>query len=398
MQDLGAAQEEEAPKVDSAPDWTPWGQPRRAEDAVETAFHHQMVLIREAGGPAQIAKPGDVFVGAGAALEWSPMLWAMAGRRPGRTAGGLATGRTFVGEGERLFTTINAVCEQLFEGGVLGDPSRDRWIAMLENRRAVCEARAIAYRHLIVPEGHAIYAEAIPGAPRLSPNRPLQRILAAAPQALRDVIVYPLDALVDGRAKADTSQPHDIHVTGYGAYLIYRALVRTLPMIDEADILREEDLRTRSFLHAGDVARAAGWPARRLTMHERPPFSFKTVVKGESYRTHQVDVMESEDARLPRLVMFRTSNSSRLFPYLLKHFSRIVAVASNDAFYDLIESERPDAVVAEMPERYFAPNRQSPNATDYGAPPGDRLDEFERLTGHALPLPGAISQARSPAP
>jgi len=385
-------QDGEEAREDPAPDWTPWGQPRRAEEGVETAFHHPMVLIREAGGPARIVRPGDVFVGAGAALEWSPMLWALGGKRPGRSTDSLATSRVFAGEGERLFSTIDAVCEQLFEGAGLGDVSRDSWIAALEGRRAFCAARGIHYRHLVVPEGHAICADAIPGRPRLSENRPLRRVLAAAPPTLRETFVYPLDDLVNARARQETVLPHDVHVTGYGAYLIYRALAASLPMIDPMSILAPEDLRSRSVLHAGDVARAARWPARRVTLHERPPFTFKAVVKGASYRTHQVDVLESEDSALPRLVMFRTSNSALLFPYLLLHFSRIVAVASTEAFFDLIESERPAAVVAEMPERYFASNRQTPDVTDYGVPPHDHIDEFQTLTGHALPLPGARNE------
>ncbi len=389
-------QDAELSKVETAPDWTPWGQPRRAEDGVETAFHHPMVLMRENGGPARIAKPGDVFVGAGAPVEWSPMPWALGGRRPGRSTSDLATSRAFAGEGERLFSTIDAVNEQLFEGGVLGDASRDRWIEALEARRAFCEARGVVYRHLVVPEGHAIRADAIPGSPRLSENRPLRRILAAAPERLRAAFVYPLDALVN--AHEETSLPHDVHVTGYGAFLIYRALAASLPMIDPATVLAPEDLRARTVLHSGDVARAAGLPARRVKLHERPPFPFRAVIKGASYRTNQVDVLESEAAALPRLVMFRTSNSALLFPYLLRHFSRIVAVASNEAFYDLIDSERPAAVIGEMPERYFAPARRNENMTDYGSPPFDRLDEFEALTGYALPLPGAISATQNPGP
>ena len=391
-------QDAEPAKVVSAPDWTPWGQPRRADEGIETAFHHRLVLIREAGGPAEIAKPGDIFVGAGAAVEWSPMPWALGGRRPGRSTDTLQSSRAFVGEGDRLFTTINAVCEQLFEGGVLGDASRDRWIEALEARRAFCEARGIVYRHLVVPEGHALAADAIPGGPRLAENRPLQRILAAAPERLRATFVYPLEALVDARAREETALPHDVHVTGYGAFLVYRALAASLSMIDPASMIALEDLRVRTYLHGGDVAHAAGWPGRRVKTHERPPFPYKALVKGASYRTYQVDVLESEKASLPRLVMFRTSNSGLLFPYLLHHFSRIAAVASNEAFYDLIESERPAVVVGEMPERYFAPHRQSGNLTDYGAPPNEHVDEFEKLTGHALPLPGAISPVQTPEP
>ena len=378
------------PEIAFAPDWTPWGQPRLAEEGIETAYHHPMVLIREAGGVARIARPSEVFVGEGSRVEWSPMLWALTGRRPRRGADSLETSRTFRGEGDRLYTTINGVCEQLFEGGGLGRESCDAWVRALEARLAFCEARGIVYRHLVVPEGHAVYADAIPGRPRLSPDRPLRRVLAAASVRLRAAFVYPLDALVNGRAQEETALPHDVHVTGYGAFVIYRALAASLPMIAPSALLGAQDLRSRTVLHAGDVARAAGLPARRIKMHEPPPVAIETPVKGDTYRTHQVDVLESADKTLPKLVMFRTSNASQLFPYLIRHFSRIAAVASTYAFFDLIESERPAAVVAEMPERYFAHSHAHSEATDFGAPPNDETDAFERRTGHKLPLPGSI--------
>ena len=389
MQDENTAKEPRLPQVVRAPDWTPWGAPRQGAEGVETAFHHRLILIRQAGGAARIAKPSEAFVSAGAGVEWSPAPWALAGRRPGRGASSLEQAKVIVGAGDRLFTTLNSVCEQLFEDGVLGASGLRRWVAALEARLAYCAARGVVYRQLIVPDSHSAYADALPGAPRLNENRPIRRILQAASPALREAFVYPLDALIAGRAQEDTFFAHDVHPTGWGASIIYRALAAKLPMIDPAKILGPDDLRVRNFLHAGDVARAAGLQARRVTMHEAPPVPKKELVKGATYRSNQVDVMVGEDASLPRLLMFRTSNSTQQFPYLMRHFSRITAVASTEVLYDLIESERPDAVVAEMPERYFATTRLSVDTAEYGTPPLDPADVFESRTGHKLPLPEA---------
>jgi hypothetical protein len=145
----------------------------------------------------------------------------------------------------------------------------------------------------------------------------------------------------------------------------------------------------RQFLAAGDLARSVGAPARRVDIHEPPAPKYRTLVKGASYRKHQVDVLQSEATSLPRLVLFRTSNSSRLMVYLMRHFSRIAAVATIDVFYDLVESERPDAVIAEMPERYFAMHQPNVDDTVRATPPDDPADAFEARTGCALPLPRA---------
>ena len=389
MQDGKPPEELERSQVVTAPDWTPWGQPRRGAEGVETAFHHPLILLRQSGGAARVVKTADVFVGEGAKVEWSPMPWAHAGRRPGRGAAAMRNARVILGEGERLFTTLDSVCEQFFEDDALGANGLAGWVAALEGRLAFCEARAIVYRHLIIPDSHAVYADAMPGAPRLSERRPLRALRAALSPAMRAALVYPLDDLVDGRAQEETAFPHDVHPTGFGAYLIYRALVRALPGIDPASVVQAENLVVNSFVHAGDVAHAAGLPARRVKMHHAPKVPYKSLIKGSSYKTYQVDVLVGENAALPRAVMFRTSNATQQFPYLMRHFSRLVAVASKEAFFDLIESERPDMVIAEMPERYLANARLNVDASDFGTPPTDLTDAFEQRTGHALPLPQA---------
>lgn len=372
-----------------APEWTPWGRPRLGERGPETAFHHALVLARARGSEAiRVIAPGDLIVGGDPAqFEWSPMPWALRGRRQWLAPGGVASGTVFQGLGDRLFGFGDSVCEQLFEGRGFGERSLEGWLTALERRVAYCEQRGIIYRHLVMPESHAIYPDAIPGAPKLSPQRPIAQILARAGESLRATIVYPLEAMIAGRAKAETAHPHDVHCTGYGCFLCYRALMATLTAIGPAEILREDQLLSRNFLLAGDLARAVGAPPRRVDQLVAPPVKHRAIIHGASYKANQVDVIECEAAPPRRLVMFRTSNSTLLFPYLMRHFSRIAAVASVHACFDLIESERPDVVIAEMPERYFAPHHSAASEVDRGMRLVDSEHDFEARTGHKLPLP-----------
>ena len=213
------------------------------------------------------------------------------------------------------------------------------------------------------------------------------RVLRHGGDALRRHVVYPLDEMIAGLAKAEVFYPHDCHYSGYGSFLCYRALMATLPGLDPARIVREGDLQVRTIFVAGDIARSVGAPGRRIEVHEPAPTPYKSIVKGTSYKTHQVDVYKTDEVSLPTLTLFRTSNSSRLIPFFVRHFSRIVAVASTRVFYDLVESERPDYVFAEMPERYFAMHQENADETDRAAPPDDTKDAFETRTGHKLPLP-----------
>jgi hypothetical protein len=376
------------PGVAEAPDWTPWGEPRRAERGVETAYHHSLILLRRRGDAAlRVVAPGDVLADRGAALEWSPMPWAHRGRRLSRTTHQLGPGWAFRGADDRLFPATDAVGEQIFEGESLGEASLEGWTQTLARRTTHFAQAKIVYRLLVVPESHAIYADKIDGQPRPSPQRPLLRIWNRADPATRASIVYPLDALIAGRARHEVSHPHDVHLTTYGYFLVYRELMRTIPGIDPGRLLREEDLKVRTALVAGDIARSVGAPARRVNVWDAPVPPHKALVKGTSYKPNQIDVFEGEDRSLPKLLLFRTSNSSHLFMHFLRHFSRVAALASPHVYYDLVESERPDVVIVEMPERYFAHAASGPNVTDRGLPPRDPQDEFEARVGQALPLP-----------
>ena len=382
--------------VAKAPDWTPWGRPRMGEHGVETAFHHRLILVRARGGSkVQVATPSDVFVGGDpSGLEWSPMLWALRGRRRYLSYPVFTPASVLQGRDDRLFFIAESICEQLFEGRVLGARGLKRWTEALARRIDFCEARGITYRHLVVPDAHAVYADAIPFAPKLSEERPLMQVLSAGGARLSERVVYPLDAMIAGRARFETAHRHDVHCTGYGYFLCYRELIKSLPNIDLTHLAEESDLQAREAFIAGDIARGAGLPGRRVEYHDAPHPRIKAIIKGTSYRLNQVDVLESEYTDLPRLVMFRTSNSSHLLTYLMRHFSRIAAVATRSCHYELIESERPDVVIGEMPERYFAPGPPSASDTDFAMPPNDSDQMFETATGYALPLPRGEAEPR----
>ena len=383
--------------VAKAPDWTAWGRPRMGEHGVETAFHHRLVLVRARGGSkVEVVAPSDVAIdGDPSTVEWSPMLWALRGRRRYRSYPAFTPASVLQGRDDRLFHIAESVCEQLFEGRVLSARGLKHWTEAITRSIDFCEARGIAYRHLVIPDAHAVYADAIPFAPKLSEERPLMQILSAGGARLSESVVYPLDAMIAGRAKFETSHPHDVHCTGYGYFLCYRELIKSLPNIDLTHLAEESDLQAREAFIAGDVARGAGLPGRRVEYHDAPHPRIKAIVKGTSYRINQVDVLESEYTELPRLVMFRTSNSSHLLTYLMRHFSRITAVATIDFHYELIESERPDVVIGEMPERYFAPGPQSASDADFAKSLHDSHQEFENATGYALPLPQGESEPAS---
>ena len=274
-------------------EWLPWGRTRATQRGVETAFHHPLIAIRVKGDACvRVVNPGEtVSWPTEAEIEsWRPMAWAEAGRRGWRTLGTLGPHSAFRGADGHLFHTINSVCEQLFEGDALGSGGAGQWRDLLRRRVEWCGARNIVYRHLVIPEHHSVYPDMIPDAPSLSMQRPLLRVMEGLEPEVRDTIVYPLSEMIAGRARGDTSLRHDVHFTGYGAFICYRALVGSLASIDTSEVVQEEDLREREIFVAGDVAHALNEPGQRVKIHEPPRVKQKGIIKGTSFRTNQVDL------------------------------------------------------------------------------------------------------------
>ena len=367
--------------------WFDWKSPRKTSEGFDTPFHHAVVEVQtdDAGGSMAI-NPLELSSADFENVRWRPMPWATSGSYC--YASKLGPDNVFEGNDGHLFHCINSVCEQVIEGGGLTTPKCREWTNAQRRRLDWCKARGIGYRLLIVPEHQAVYPDKIPGRPKIAATRPVIRVMEAADAELRSAIIYPLKALIEGREKYETSFPHDVHFTRYGAFLCYRELMLSLPGYAPADLILEEELIRSERMVAGDVARAGGWPGRLVEWFDPPKTKSQKIIKGTSFSTTQVDVFETENTGLPRLVMFRTSNSTHLLPFLFRHFSRVTTVATTQVFYDLIESEAPDFAVAEMPERYLA--MRSPRSfddRDLCSVPYDASTGFTEVTGHELPLP-----------
>lgn len=122
------------------------------------------------------------------------------------------------------------------------------------------------------------------------------------------------------------------------------------------------------------------------------------VFTNRTFKPGQVDVFETERHDRPHLVLFRTSNSTHLLPFLNHHFSRIVALASTSMHYDLLRSERPDIVISEISERYLAAPDGRPGFTIRF--PEDFVGRtFSQFTGVELPLRrGGATKERATSP
>lgn len=296
-----------------------------------------------------------------------------------------------------LFHKIDGVFEQVCEGRGFSDQDHSRMLSLWEARQAWCQARGMEYRILIVPERYVLYEDKLPAGVTVHENRPAMRLIRAADALLRPALVYPAAAIRDGRAVREVCYKSDVHWTTWGAYLAYRELMESLPTF-RTRIVPESALAVRDGTKLGDIML---WLDRRdreqVLLCEPPTVDVDEVLTTRTFEAGQVDVYETAKRNLPKLVLFRTSNSTYLLPLLYHHFSRIVAVASTAVHYDLLRSERPDVVISEISERYIA----VPDGTHVGGAIRFPLDfdprSFAEFTGLELPLPKSARADKSAA-
>jgi hypothetical protein len=243
------------------------------------------------------------------------------------------------------------------------------------------------YRWLVIPEIQSVCPDKVPGCPTPSPDRPIMRILRAADPAVRECIVYPLQEMLDGRARHDTNCKDDVHLSSFGSFLCYRALLQTLPGCAPERALQERELIRQEGPTIGGYGRALGLERYNDVRMVPPHAPSRKLLNDSRFATGRVDVLETDFPELPTLVTFRTSNTSALFAFYLRHFSRIVAVAGRHMLTDLIESEVPHVVIEEIPERSIAWHAVLPGCDPDVAHLITDTKSFEEFTSFTLPLP-----------
>jgi hypothetical protein len=295
------------------------------------------------------------------------------------------------GDDDMLFLRSDASFEQVCDASTLDEPAARRLADSVAHRFDWCARLGIPYFVLITPEKQVIYDDLLPDGCQVSPRRPALRLLDLVGPEVRPYLIYPETPLQQGRALEPTYFRTDSHWSRWGAYLGYRSLLdrlnevfgrhgglATLPPIAEHQVVMTPDqmigdLGVRLEPEPLEVYKDI-WPLAALRFRKR--------VLNRSFTNGQVEVWTHDITTLPRAVVFRSSNATHLLdPFLVSHFSRVVAVAgARTMLQDLVMAERPDCVITEIPERYLA----TPGG-DGGIVALDFAD-FTAATGMTLPL------------
>jgi hypothetical protein len=252
-------------------------------------------------------------------------------------------------------------------GAARGDPPMSgpeirTWLINLAGRTEYLRVRGTPYLVVTPPVKETIYPQVGPawyrGPSRDRPAMFLPR-LAQASGAGEVIYLHP-ELAAATKAGQKTFSLHDTHWTGYGAYAGYVGLMTRLHAMG----LTEGPLPFSDFQRAPNIGKGPRDLALMLGVSsfvdlDYPHFDTRPgLVTGQtSYLSAKQDwtgpqVVDTDKAGKPVLLMTRDSFSNELLPFLLPHFSRIVLAHNQDGFWrpDLIDRFKPDIVLLEMIE------------------------------------------------
>ncbi len=267
-----------------------------------------------------------------------------------------------------LYTDEHALPESLYE----------RWAATLTRRRERFAEQGITYLTLIVPDASLVYRDKLLDDIKLSDRSPFAQLAALLDEPTRQQTIYPLQTLIDGRDTEETFQSADSHWTDWGAWLGYLETVRALRgMLPHVRVLDPDEVEwtTRPTFGALGAAREQESPVPVPVAKVKKP-SARVIKRVTNEIRHGFFVAEQDAPDLPVAVVLRDSGMTAPAKFFSESFRRTVYVASENAvLYDLLEQEKPDAVIHELAERHLVFVPEEPSRNDFRWMVGDLLLE-----------------------
>jgi hypothetical protein len=241
------------------------------------------------------------------------------------------------------------------------------------------------YYLVVAPAKHVVYSDKLPPGRAIARDRPIVRLLAALTPEVRSCVIYPAGVLRDGRRTGETYFHTDTHWTDYGGYL---ASVRLRDRMRFHNRIPQDApeiaLERTPYRRIGDLGSRMA-PQRAETATRITPANDSGVRRIFASGTETVEVFERPEAAGLRGVMFGDAYGRTMLPFLLTDFRRLVAVAAESLFYDLLRSEKPDVVITQIAEQALCEPDPS-GAGRFRLPDDFPPVDFPGFSGVALPL------------
>jgi hypothetical protein len=263
------------------------------------------------------------------------------------------------------------------------------WQNLLEARRDWLRERGIRFLFVVAPDKQTIYPEYLPRT--LSVGQVHETRLNQLMAHLRrhsDLPVVDLRGpLREAKARERLYNRSDSHWNGRGAFVAYQTIVEALaPWFDRVRPLPRAAFREETVAGpSGDCATLLSMQDRireeELQLRPLAASHTRLIAPSPARPVSPIEplvILEQDEPKLPRAVVFRDSFGAALVPFLSEHFRRTVFVWQDYPTFDsdTLEKERPDVVIQEIVERKLA----YPDMVD----PDPRLPEPRQQVAHYL--------------
>jgi SGNH hydrolase-like domain, acetyltransferase AlgX len=240
-------------------------------------------------------------------------------------------------------------------GEIRLDPNQlTQWRVLLDTRNAWVERQDARYVFLIAPNAASIYPEMLPDGFRSSSHRPVHQLLDhLSEHGSPTRTLYPEAELLAMKQVEAPYARNETHWTDPGAFRAYELLVDELAPGVDLHRLALDDLEVVRDIKHGDLGRQVEPPveAEHVYTHVRDP-SARLVSDNRVFNTGRTLVYECRAAP-GTCVMLGDSFAYRMLPFLAETFGRLVFVHRPTLDFELVEAERPAAVVSLLTERFL---------------------------------------------
>lgn len=261
--------------------------------------------------------------------------------------------KVLVGKSGWLFlqNDTNDVIGQHTGKVTLGDEGRAQWESVLRGRKAVADELGIRSVSLIAPDKEAVYAEYLPDEVVPAERRPVHDILDAAETAGIDM-VYPVAQFEEKKLRRPLYSLSGTHWNSFGAYIAYRVICKRLRSKGaKVGIVPPTEIEWRRGSGDNDLGSKLGRaPDAGDVSADLPGESARVVFDNRIINHGRVVVFEGPSSG-PTGLVFGESFATWLTRFLKEGFSRLVFMHSSTIPREILELERPDALIAVPTER-----------------------------------------------
>ena len=237
----------------------------------------------------------------------------------------------------------------------LSSSELSEWKSLLKERVHYTNSFVAKYVFLVCPDNHSIYPEFLPDNIALVERRPVHEIMDAAADIEGLALLYPLDALVEAKTRNLVCAMSDSHFNFFGAFIVYRELIKKIRDIDSSIFMLDfDDVTFGASPAVGDLGVKFSPPIEGMTVYsnirdKKAKITFENNINNRG----RVTIFENDDKSLPTAVIFRDSYGSYFTQYLAESFSKLVVIASPLMEKEIIETMKPDFIISELAERFL---------------------------------------------